>query len=193
MVGHEGGAGKNSFRTGALTLETPDGRQLLVTDNAHRVAVFDTASGAFVRQLTGPAGTLAAPDGVVVVPSTGEVLVSEWSQCRVVVFRSVSDDTVVRTLGGPAALAWPCGLAVLDGILEPGQAGGPQTRLAPTAVVVDSDNHRLVLFRIADGSVVRQLGSNGSAPGQFNQPRAVAVTSAGHLLVTDDFRVQVLT
>ena len=27
VVGHEGGTGKNAFRTGALTLETPDGRQ----------------------------------------------------------------------------------------------------------------------------------------------------------------------
>ena len=26
VVGHEGGAGKNSFRTGALTLETPADR-----------------------------------------------------------------------------------------------------------------------------------------------------------------------
>ena len=27
VVGHEGGAGKNAFRLGALTLVTPDGRQ----------------------------------------------------------------------------------------------------------------------------------------------------------------------
>ena len=27
MVAHEGGAGKNAFRLGALTLATPDGRQ----------------------------------------------------------------------------------------------------------------------------------------------------------------------
>ena len=27
VVAHEGGAGRNAFRTGALTLETPDGRQ----------------------------------------------------------------------------------------------------------------------------------------------------------------------
>ena len=60
-------------------------------------------------------------------------------------------------------------------------------------VVVDYFNHRLVLWRLGDGTVWKQLGSRGTEPGQFTYPRAVAVTSIGALVVTDEHRVQVLT
>ena len=60
-------------------------------------------------------------------------------------------------------------------------------------VVVDHINHRLVLWRLGDGTVWKQLGLQGTEPGQFNGPRAVAVTSTGALVVTDEHRVQVLT
>ncbi len=60
-------------------------------------------------------------------------------------------------------------------------------------VVVDRDNHRLVLWHLGDGTVWKPLGSKGKGPGQFTYPRAVAVTSTGALAVTDDHRVQVLT
>ncbi len=60
-------------------------------------------------------------------------------------------------------------------------------------VVVDSWNHRLVLWRLSDGTVWKQLGSKGTEPGQFTYPQAVAVTSTGALVVTDEHRVQVLT
>ncbi len=60
-------------------------------------------------------------------------------------------------------------------------------------VVVDFYNHRLVLWRLGDGTVWKQLGSRGTKPGQFSFPRAVAVTSTGALVVSDKYRVQVLT
>ena len=63
----------------------------------------------------------------------------------------------------------------------------------PVVVVVDCDNDRLVLWRLGDGTVWKHLGSQGTEPGQFYEPRAVAVTSTGALVVTDEHRVQVLT
>ncbi len=60
-------------------------------------------------------------------------------------------------------------------------------------VVVDCGNHRLVLWRLGDGTVCKQLGSQGTEPGQFTYPRAVALTTSGALAVTDVHRVQVLT
>ena len=39
----------------------------------------------------------------------------------------------------------------------------------------------------------KHIGSEGTAPGQFTFPRAIAVTSSGALVVTDEHRVQVLT
>ena len=60
-------------------------------------------------------------------------------------------------------------------------------------VVTDQGNHRLSQWRLGDGTVWKHLGSQGTKPGQFSYPLAVAVTSAGALVVTDSNRVQVLT
>ena len=59
-------------------------------------------------------------------------------------------------------------------------------------VVADWLNHRLALWRLGDGTVWKHLGSRGTKPGQLC-PRAVAVTGAGALVVTDEHRAQVLT
>jgi hypothetical protein len=60
-------------------------------------------------------------------------------------------------------------------------------------VVADKWNHRFSLWRLGDGTVWKHLGSQGTEPGQFTGPQAVAVTGAGALVVTDFNRVQVLT
>ncbi len=60
-------------------------------------------------------------------------------------------------------------------------------------MVVDYTNHRLVFWRLRDGTVWKHIGSRGKAPGQFISPRAIALTSSGALVVTDEHRVQVLT
>ena len=60
-------------------------------------------------------------------------------------------------------------------------------------VVADSLNHRLSLWCLGDGTLWKHLGSQGTEPGQFTWPQAVAVTGAGALVVTDKHRVQVLT
>ena len=111
----------------------------------------------------------------VIVPQTGQVLVADYNRCQVVVFAGVDDDAVVCTLGdgygqGPRQLRHPCGLAVWDG--DVGDAAAPD---GPVAVVADTYNHRLALWRVRDGTVVRHVGSRGAAPGQFNKPSVVTV------------------
>jgi hypothetical protein len=109
---------------------------------------------------------------------------------------------VVRTLGegqgsGPRQLQYPWGLAVLDG--DVADAAAPD---GPVAVFADTSNHRLALWRVRDGTVVRHVGSEGDASGQFNYPTAVTVvparstgTDEALLVVADshNHRVQVLT
>ena len=100
---------------------TPDEDFLLVVDDGNRrVAVLRALDGVWVRQLTGPPGTLQFPAGVAVVPSTGEVLVSDLDRHCVIRILSFDDDTVVGTLGtgegsGPTEFDFPVALAVLDG------------------------------------------------------------------------------
>jgi DNA-binding beta-propeller fold protein YncE len=124
---------------------------------------------------------------------------------------------------GPTEFYGPRGLAVLDGVNCPvvciyfdfrpyftccfyvcddfhdtfpfcvSTCNGFFSQEGPVVVVVDCRNHRLVLLRLGDGAVWKQLGSKGRGPGQFIIPMAVAVTSTGALVVTDEYRVQVLT
>jgi hypothetical protein len=70
------------------------------------------------------------------------------------------------------------------------------------AVVADTFNNRLALWRVRDGTVVRHVGSEGAALGQFCLPSAVTVvparstgTDEAWLVVGDssNHRVQVLT
>jgi tripartite motif-containing protein 71 len=182
---------------------TPDETHLLVCDSAnHRVVVADVRDGRSLRSLQGPAGTLVEPMQVIVVPQTGQVLVLDNNRHTVVVFVGVEDDAVVRTLGdgegsGPRQLYFPDGLAVLDG--DEVDAAAPD---GPVAAVADTDNHRLALWRVRDGTVVRHVGSRGAAPGQFHHPTAVTVVPArstgsgkAWLVVADshNYRVQMLT
>ncbi len=117
------------FNTPAgLTLTSDESFVLVVDVSNCRVAVLRATDGTWVRQLTGPPGTLSAPRDIAVVPSTGEVLVSDRNHHQVVRFRSIDDDTVVGRLGtghgtgygsGPTQFNWPYGLVVLDGSQRP--------------------------------------------------------------------------
>ncbi len=193
------GAGLGQFDGPRGLALSPDETRLLVADAGnHRVVVVDVHDGRFVHTLQGPAGVLLYPCGVAMVPRTGQVLVVDIRRHVVVVFAGVDDDMVVRTIGdgrgaGPRQLDDPRGVAVLDD-------GDAAER--PVAVVTDYFNHRLCLFRVDDGTLLRHLGSHGTAPGQFNCPTAAAVASASVMgrgeawLVVGDSgnrRVQVLT
>ncbi len=192
------GVGLGHFRAPAGLALSPDETRLLVADSFNaRVVVADVRDGRSLRTLEGPAGTLVKPKGVAMVARTGQVLVLDWQRCLVVVFAGVDDDTVVRTLGdgrghGPRHLSWPWGFAVL----EEGDAAD-----RPVAVVADTNNDRLSLFRVDDDTLLRHVGSRGAAPGQFKHPKSIAVVSSevtgsgeAWLVVGDNNRrVQVLT
>lgn len=68
-------------------------------------------------------------------------------------------------------------------------------------MVADTDNHRLALWRVRNGTVMRHVGTQGAAPGQFNKPTGVTGvpapatgTDEAWLVVADSMnrRVQVL-
>ena len=82
---------------------TPDQAHLLVADQNNKLVVVLTSAGDYVRSLSG-GGTLAKPWGLAVVPSTGQLLVTDFGRDVLVVLASISDDTVVRVLGGANAV-----------------------------------------------------------------------------------------
>ena len=59
-------------------------------------------------------------------------------------------------------------------------------------IVAENDSHCITVYD-KEGKKVRSFGSEGTKMGQFKLPRGVAVTNDGHILVTDNHRLQKLT
>jgi DNA-binding beta-propeller fold protein YncE len=207
--------GPYSFVRG-LTL-TLDQTQVVVTEqNKKRLVMLDAVDGRPVSDLTPPAGVLPQPMCVVIVPHTGQVLVTDYIRHQALLFDSLHSPEIIRTFGagygnGDHQLSYPCGIAVVtatdvDPAVDPANAvPAPVASDADGSLVVIAEmgNNRVTFYRLHDASFIRHFGSQGSAPGQFHGPHGLAVVPSfctphdrnGWLAVADDTncRVQVLT
>ena len=164
---------------------TSDHAHLVVVDSRNkRLVVCDATDGRAVSTLTPAAGVLPNPCGVVVVPDTGQLLVTDVGRHRAVLFGGLADATVVRVFGegegsGDRQLNHPFGVALVSATdvalaADPSAVAAAAAERDPTLVAIaDVLNHRVVLYRLADASFVRHFGSRGGAPGQFQCPRCV--------------------
>ena len=59
-------------------------------------------------------------------------------------------------------------------------------------IVAENGSHCITVYD-KEGKKVQSFGSWGTKEGQFTSPRGVAVTNDGHILVTDEHRLQKLT
>ncbi len=59
-------------------------------------------------------------------------------------------------------------------------------------MVAEYGAHHITILN-KEGKKVKSLGTKGKKEGQFTSPRGVAITNDGHILVTDDDRLQKLT
>ena len=59
-------------------------------------------------------------------------------------------------------------------------------------VVAENAAHCITIFN-KKGKKVKSFGTEGTKEGQFTGPRGVAITNDGHIIVTDDHRLQKLT
>ena len=165
---------------------TPDHAHLVVVDISNkRLVVRDATDGRAVSTLTPAAGVLPCPCGVVVVPHTGQLLVTDHGRHQAVLFGGLADATVVRVFGegqgsGDRQLNNPFGVALVSAsdvtlAADPSAVAAAAAERDPTLVAIaDTYNHRVVLYRLADAAFVRRFGSKGGAPGQFQYPRSVA-------------------
>ena len=167
------------------------GANLCVESDADPVLLFDP-SGKLVRSFG--AGMIAWPHGIF-VDAEGNVWIADavgyapvpegWGH---VVYKFSADGELLMTLG------------------KKGVAGdGKDTFNKPSAVLVapngdifvadghdEGGNNRIVKFK-ADGTYIKEWGTAGQADGEFIDPHALAMDSAGRLFVGDrgNSRIQI--
>lgn len=173
---------------GPLRLKEPfgvavdDRGRIIVSDGKnHNIQVF-SSDGAFLNMFGGRGsenGTFYNPRGVA-VDHSGRIIVADSSNHRVQIFdpsgRFIKRFSRAKLF--PGDLFTPSGVAVDE------RSG--------RIVVSDTANHEIVLFTL-DGLFIGNFGNFGSGSREFNNPIAVAVDSAGRIIVADigNSRVQV--
>ena len=156
-----------------------DGRGLVyVSDTVKppRIEIFDDVKKE-VRMIgvEGP-GQLQLPLGLALDPA-GTIYVADARRRQALAF---TPDGVLRaTYGSGETLTRPTGVAV-----DAGRA---------LLYVADTGGHRVQVFSLADGRLLRTIGHRGAGPGEFNYPEALAIGPGGALHVVDtmNFRYQV--
>ena len=121
-------------------------------------------------------GRLVLPLGMGLDPD-GNLFVADGKLQQVIEF--APDGKFIASFGTKATLETPADAAV----------DSPRKLL----YVADSKGHRVQVFSLADGKLVRTIGERGNDPGKFNYPSSVAVGKDGKLYVVDslNFRYQV--
>lgn len=156
-----------------------DGKGLVyVSDTAKppRIEVFDEVKKEVRFIGVEGKGHLLLPLGMG-LDAEGNVFVADGKLRQVLQF--APDGKLLAAYGAAATLEVPTDAAV-----------DPARKLL---YVTDSKGHRVQVFSLADGKLVRTIGRRGNEPGQFNFPSSVAVANDGKVYVVDslNFRYQV--
>ena len=151
----------------------PNGYKFIADYYNHQIHVFDEQRK-YIRSFGQPGsgnGQLQNPEGVA-VDAEGLVYVADYGNNHIEVFRE--DGTFVRQFGtgnlcGPRSVTVKCKLVYIG----------------------ELSNCRISIFTL-EGQLIRTIGSQGSGPGQFTHPSAVAFSPDGDMYVADqNHRIQV--
>lgn len=154
--------------------------RIYVTDAVRRsVVVFDVPRRKIFQFGLRPPGTLRKPTAIA-LDRARRVYVADAALRKVLVYDALG--LFQRTIGEPAQLARPTGVAV--------NAQGSRVYVIDRADN-DSDQHRVLAYD-GDGRLLREIGRRGQREGEFNIPVQGAVSPDGRLHVLDagNFRVQ---
>lgn len=176
------GIEKNDIKPGFVKpygIATDSKGRIYVTDSGQGlVFVLDTKSKKVSYLGRTPQLRLMVPIGIT-VDSKDRVWVADPVGQHVVAFDG--EGNVVMTLGRTGELVNPTDV-VLDEARQ-------------RAYVVDSKQHKVVVYNPETGALIGQFGKRGDQPGEFNFPTNIALDRQGRIYVTDTMncRVQIFT
>jgi tripartite motif-containing protein 71 len=158
----------------------PTGRLLVADTDSARVELFAPGSDSYAGQWTGGSGAAPSFDGPggIGVERRGGVLVADRADGRVL--RYWGDGTYLSELVGPG-----------HGGAELRSPGAVAVSPASGEIYIADSGHNRILVYGPEGSLKARWGAGegdgeaGSAPGDFDDPRAVAVASSGDVYVAD--------
>ena len=172
--------GKKGDKQGEFNFPTgiafdKNGHIVVVDGNNHRIQVF-TEQGEFLSQF-GEQGSLdhqlQDPYGLS-IDSDGNYIVADSNNKLIKIFSPSGE--FLRKIGGEGCFSFPYHCMQYDNYL----------------IVSDNKDHCIIIFD-RDGNFLYKFGMHGKRKGEFNEPRCLSVTKAGHLMVCDtlNHRVQV--
>jgi hypothetical protein len=200
-IGYADGSGTGSFNFPAGVAVIPASGVIVVADrDNHRLRLMNFTSGAVTTLAgsgnaafvdgTGTAARLNRPQGVCVIPSSGEIIVADTNNNRIRRVIPTSGD--VTTLAGSGSQAFADGVGTAASFFYP--TGVAVIPSSGQIVVADSYNHRIRLVDPISGAVTTLAGSGIYAfadgtgvAASFNTPTGVAVIPSSGVIVVADF------
>ena len=174
LVGFAAGPSERAMQRPMAVAATPAGNTVFVADpGAGVVHRYDLVRGRYDRLTPGRGNALASPVGLAVT-ADGRVFVAD-SALNAVLSAGPEDDAL-QPLALTPEPEQPTGLAL-----------GPSGDL----FVASTGSHTIRRYSAA-GTLVREYGGRGNAPGQLNFPTYLWLAPPSELLVTDtlNFRIQ---
>lgn len=165
-----------------------DGAIAVADSGNNRVQVLDPVTGealAVVSSALSTSSPLLRPEGVSFDPATGEILVADTGNQRVLRFAPSSDPLAPLTERYVLGLALPMLDAVAGG--DPGQLSSPVDVIADAGgalLVVERANSRIQWFS-ATGTETACSGIPGRSTGQIRSPQGIVRLADGDVLVAD--------
>jgi sugar lactone lactonase YvrE len=174
--------------TGVIVVaDTGNNRIRLVNPTSGVVTTLAGSGSGTFADGTGASASFNGPNGVAVIPSSGVIVVADTGNHRI---RLVTPAGVVTTLAGSGSPAFADGTGALASFSN---LTGVAVTSTGDIIVADKDNHRIRLVTYPGGVVTTLAGNTATfadgtgAAARFNQPRGVAVTPTGDVVVADTF------
>jgi DNA-binding beta-propeller fold protein YncE len=186
-------AGETPFTPGTVAIpqgiavQEETGNVFVANDVTDQIQVFDSGGNylqAFGGTGSGP-GQFDGQSAIAFEPNTGNFYAGDVNNNRINVF-----DPQGNYLNSIAQ-------GQFSGLIEGRPFFGPSGIAfdnSGNGYVGDYSSDRILQFNPSSGAITGSIGSNGTAPGQFQGPSGIATTSEGNLVVTDQFnnRIQVV-